>query len=549
MQKILQKCLWYVFYTGIFSIIINLLALVPILYMLNIMDRVLSNGSMATLGVLTLLVVALIAVGEFIENIQASLLNRFGITLHRLLGQPILKCILMLKQHNEQSRQGLEDVELLQNFITTKAVKALFDLPWIPFYVVILYLFHPVLALLAVIAIVVLFILAIWENFATKAPQLQAGKAGREASNFLNATLRNIEIINTLGMQADISRAWWHKSETHLDLKNKVANKIARINALTNFIRHLISTLALGCAIYLVVTENLSVGIMIASNMLLSRAMMPINSLIIAGKSFIDARGAYVRLNHLLAEQPEESKQINLTEPIGRLVVDQVSYAYTPDRNNLHKVSFALEPGETLAIIGASSSGKTTLAKLLVGYTKPTHGSIQLDHTEIFSWSKSGLGERIGYLPQDIQLFSGTVAENIARLASVQDNQANIIRAAKQARVHEMILKLPDGYDTEIGERGSKLSGGQRQRLGIARALFGQPKYLVLDEPNSSMDGQSELELLKMIKELKQQGVTVVLISHKPNLVEVTDKALILHEGQVVKFGASKDVMSQISLV
>ncbi len=549
MPKILKKCLWYVLYTGIFSIILNLLALVPILYMLNIMDRVLSNGSMATLGVLTLLVIALIAIGEFIENVQASLLNRFGITLYRLLGQPILKCILTLKQHNEQSRQGLEDVELLQNFITTKAVKALFDVPWIPFYVVILYLFHPVLALLAVIAIFLLFILAVWENYATKAPQLLAGKAGREASNFLNATLRNIEIINTLGMQADISRTWWHKSEVHLDLKNKVANKIARINALTNFIRHLISTLALGSAIYLVVAENLSVGIMIASNMLLSRAMMPINSLITAGKSFIDARGAYVRLTQLLAEQPDESKQINLIEPIGRLVVDQVSYAYTPDRNNLNKVSFALEPGETLAIIGASSSGKTTLAKLLVGYTKPMHGSIQLDHTEIFSWSKSGLGDQIGYLPQDIQLFSGTVAENIARLASVQDNQADIISAAKQARIHEMILKLPDGYDTEIGERGGKLSGGQRQRLGIARALFRHPKYLVLDEPNSSMDGQSELELLEVIKELKQQGVTVVLISHKPNLVEVTDKALILHEGQVVKFGVSKDVMSQISLV
>jgi ABC-type protease/lipase transport system fused ATPase/permease subunit len=232
---------------------------------------------------------------------------------------------------------------------------------------------------------------------------------------------------------------------------------------------------------------------------------------------------------------------------MGSLSVEQLFFSLTKDRFILRGVSFAIASGECLAVIGSSASGKTTLAKLLVGYYMPTGGFVRLDGADVNLWAKNGLGDMIGYLPQDIQLFSGTVAENIARLESVQDNGDKIIAAAKQARIHEMILKLPAGYDTNIGERGARLSGGQRQRLGMARALYGNPKFLVLDEPNSNLDGQSELELLEILKELKQQQVTVVVISHKPNLVEIADKVLALHEGPVIKFGTRQTVLSQIS--
>jgi len=289
---------------------------------------------------------------------------------------------------------------------------------------------------------------------------------------------------------------------------------------------------------------------MIASNMLMSRTIAPISSVISAGKTFINAKAAYDRLDTLLAEQSANNQSaLSLPAPKGTLLVERVFFFMNKDRNILNGVTFQLDPGECLAVIGSSASGKSTLSKLLVGYYRPSDGFIRLDGADVNFWSKNGLGQHIGYLPQDIQLFPGSVADNICRLQSVKQNEEAIITAAKKVGIHEMILKLPKGYDTEIGDQGSRLSGGQRQRLGIARALYRNPRFIVLDEPNSNLDGEAEMLLIELLATLKQEGVTIVVVTHKPNLVQSADKVIAMHEGNVVKFGPRDDVLAQIKMV
>ncbi|MEE9356439.1 MAG: type I secretion system permease/ATPase [Methylococcaceae bacterium] len=548
MRDILQKCRLFVIYTGIFSFVINILLLTPPLYLLNALDRVLSSRSVETLVMLTLLAIFALTISSLLETVRTKLLNRFSITLHHLLGRPTLAAILDLKQQEGQTKHGIDDVDILQNFITTRGVKAVFDIPWIPVYVAILFYFHITLAMFALAAIVILLLLAIWETKVTKNTQLQVGAYSRASKDFLELAYRNQEIISSLGMQETISKRWWVRNEEYLNRKNLVENKLATIQAITRLVHFNIKILALGTAAYYVISDNMSPGIMIASNIILSKAIEPISSVIAAGKSFVDAKGAYNRLDRLLNSRNEKNIFMNLPAPTGQVSVEKVFFYLNQDRNILNGISFKLKAGDCLCIIGSSASGKTTLAKMLVGFYKPKDGFVRLDGADVSSWSKNGLGPYIGYLPQDIQLFSGSIAENIARLDNVQSNEAKIIAAAKKARIHDMILQLPQGYDTDIGERGSKLSGGQRQRIGIARAVYGNPKFIVLDEPNSNLDGQAELELVEMLEELKQQKVTVVVITHKPNLAEIADKMLALHEGKCVKFASRQEVLAQIKM-
>ena len=549
MRDILLKCRSFVIYIGIFSFVINLLMLTPIIFLINALDRVLSSRSLETLFMLAVIAIFAMLIEAFLENIRTKLLGRFSLTLQGLLGVSALKAILKVKQKDEQTRYGMDDVNTLQEFITTKAVKALFDIPWIPFYLFILYLFHPLLCLFGIIVLLILIVLAYWEHKVTHYNQLQVGAYQRGARNFLDLSFSNNEVINALGMQERITKRWWLINEDFLDRKNQVENKVALIQSMSRFISssRMIFSLSLGA--YLVISENMSAGIMIAANILMGRAVAPIGSVIAAGKSFINAKEAYKRLDQLLINEEIQSEQLTLPSPKGQLSVERIFFFLNHDRNILNGITFQVDAGECLAVLGSSASGKTTLARLLVGYHKPKAGFIRLDGADVSQWAANGLGEKIGYLPQDIQLFSGTVSENIARLNPVKDNEDKIIAAAKQVGIHEMVLKMSNGYDTDIGEKGMKLSGGQRQRIGLARAIYGTPKYLVLDEPNSNLDGEAELELLQLIKALKQTGTTVIVVTHKPNLVEVADKILVLHEGNVVQFGPRADVLEHIKLV
>ncbi len=549
MREILLKCRSFFIYTGIFSFVINLLMLTPIIFLINALDRVLSSRSLETLFMLAIIAVFAMIIEAFLENVRTKLLSRFSLTLQGLLGVSTLTEILKIKQKDIQTRYGMDDVNTLQDFITTKGMKAIFDLPWIPFYVLLLYLFHPLLALFSIIILIILVTLAYWEHKITHHNQLAVGAYARGAKNFIDLSFSNNEVINALGMQKRITNRWWLINEDFLNRKNQVENKIASIQSITQFVRTSMTIFSLSIGAYLVITENLSAGIMIAANILMGRAIAPIGSVIAAGKSFINAKDAYNRLDKLLKNKAFSQDKLTLPPPKGELLVERVFFFLNRDRHILNGVSFKLEAGKCLAIIGSSASGKTTLARLLVGYHKPSDGFIRLDGADVSQWSANGLGELIGYLPQDIQLFNGTISENISRLEPVKDNEENIIAAAKQVGIHEMILKMTNGYDTDIGEKGSKLSGGQRQRIGLARAIFRDPKYLVLDEPNSNLDGEAELELIQLIEALKQKGTTVIVITHKPNLVEVADNILVLHEGNVVHFGTRSEVLEKIKLV
>lgn len=549
MRETLLKCRQYFIYTGIFSFFINVLLLTPIIFMLNAMDRVISSRSLETLAALVVIAVFALLIEAFLESVRAKLLSRFSLTLHRLLGLPALKRILMVKQEEGQTRHGMEDVDQLQEFITTKGVKALFDMPWIPFYLWVLYLFHPLLMSVAIIALTILSILAYWEHKVTNHNQLQVGEFSRLSRDFIATAYRNNEAIAALGMQDSVAQRWWTINEDFLNRKNSVENKVSSIKAMSSFVNLNIRVVGLSVGAYLVIVEGMSAGIMIAGNMLMSRAVAPISSVISAGKSFINAKAAYDRLDKLLAGESENKNALSLPAPKGQLLVERVFFFINKDRNILNGVTFQLDPGECLAVIGSSASGKSTLSKLLVGYYRPSDGFIRLDGADVGFWAKNGLGQHVGYLPQDIQLFHGTVADNICRLQSVKENEEAIIFAAKKAGIHEMILKLSQGYDTQIGEQGGRLSGGQRQRLGIARALYGNPRFVVLDEPNSNLDGEAEILLIELLETLKQEGVTVVVVTHKPNLVQSADKVIAMHEGNVVKFGSRDDVLAQIKMV
>ncbi len=549
MREILLKCRSFFIYTGIFSFAINLLMLTPIIFLINALDRVLSSRSLETLFMLAIIAIFAMIIEAFLENIRTKLLSRFSLTLQGLLGTTTLTEILKIKQKDVQTRYGMDDVNTLQDFITTKGVKAIFDLPWIPFYVLLLYFFHPFLALFAIFILAILITLSYWEHKVTHHNQLAVGAYARGAKNFIDLSFSNNEVINALGMQKRITNRWWLINKDFLSRKNQVENKISSIQSISQFVRTSMTIFSLSIGAYLVINENLSSGIMIAANILMGRAIAPIGSVIAAGKSFIIAKDAYNRLDKLLKNKAHSANKLTLPSPKGELLVERVFFFLNRDRHILNGVSFKLEAGKCLAIIGSSASGKTTLARLLVGFHKPNDGFIRLDGADVSQWSTNGLGEQIGYLPQDIQLFNGTISENISRLEPIKDNEKEIISAAKQVGIHEMILKMTNGYDTDIGEKGSKLSGGQRQRIGLARAIFKEPKYLVLDEPNSNLDGEAELELLQLIKDLKQKGTTVIVITHKPNLVEVADNILVLHEGNVVHFGTSSEVLEKIKLV
>lgn len=548
MRETLIKCRQFFIYSFIFSFFINILSLTPIIFMLNAMDRVISSRSMETLAALVIVAVFALIIEAFLEAVQAKLLNRFSFTLQRLLGLPTLKKILANKQEDSQIRHGMDDVNQLQSFITTKGVKALFDLPWLPFYLFILFLFHPLFMYVAIFFVVILAGLAYWEHLVTTHNQLQVQQFARASNDFIVMAHRNNEVIGALDMSESVSKRWWMINEDYLSRKNTVENKVSSIKSISTFVSNMVRIVGISIGAYLVIVEGLSAGILIAGMMLMSRAIAPLSSIISAGKSFVDAKAAYQRVDKLLDKKDNKTEALTLPAPKGQLLVERLFFFMNKDRNILNGVSFQIDAGECLAIIGSSASGKSTLSKLLVGYYRPSDGFIRLDGADVNFWSKNGLGQHIGYLPQDIQLFSGTVADNICRLQKVKENEEAIIAAAKKAGIHEMVLKLTHGYETEIGDQGAQLSGGQRQRLGLARALYGEPKFLVLDEPNSSLDGEAEILLIELLETLKQEGVTVVVVTHKPNLMQCADRVLVMHEGNVMQFGPRDEVLAKVKM-
>jgi len=440
----------------------------------------------------------------------------------------------------------LRDVATLRAFFSGQGLMAFFDAPWLPLFLLLICLFHPILGAAAFGGAVVMVLLAFLNERLTRAPLERAQTQARQAARFIEVGTRNADVVEALGMAPALSRRWSALNEAALR-EHRRANAIgAGFSGFTKFARQLIQLVMLAIGAHLVLSSHVTAGIMIAGTILLGRALAPVETLVGSWKGLVEARAAWRRLRTLLSEQVQGEAGTQLPAPQGALKIEQLVFRLPKaERPILRGVSFGLEAGEALGVIGPSASGKSTLARLIVGVWKPQAGTVRLDGADVAAWPRERLGPYVGYLPQDVELFAGTVAENIARLDEPDPDE--VIRAAQRAHVHELVLRLPKGYDTEIGESGQALSPGQRQRIGLARALYGDPRLVVLDEPNANLDHDGDEALQRALHDLKQYGVTTIVIAHRPSLLREVDKMLVLREGAVEVVGPRAEVLARVT--
>ncbi|MEY2700642.1 MAG: Alkaline protease secretion ATP-binding protein AprD [Pseudomonadota bacterium] len=534
-------------FAGIFSFVINVLMLAPSLYMMQVYDRVLTSRNAETLLVLTLIILFLYVLMSALEWIRSQLLVRVGARIDARLNTRVFQAAFErnLRMAGANPAQAMHDLTNIRQFLTGQGIFAFFDAPWFPIYMAVVFLLHPVMGALALGAAVTLFLLALATEKATKAPLAEANKYASMASNFTNANLRNAEVIQAMGMLPGIQQRWMEHQRSMLHLQTIASNRAGIITAATKFVRIAVQSLLLGLGAYLAMDNSITSGGMIAGSILMGRALAPVEMAIGTWKQLLSARESYARLNELLTKFPEREKGMSLPRPSGRLAVAGL-VAVPPGAQApvLKGVSFEVAPGEIVGVIGPSASGKSTLARMLMGIWAPYAGTVRLDGSDVYNWDKTELGPHVGYLPQDVELFDGTIAENIARFGDVQAEL--VIDAAQRAGVHEMILHLPKGYDTPIGAAGGVLSGGQRQRIGLARAMYGRPAFIVLDEPNSNLDDVGEQALVQALRSIKSEGGTVMVITHRTSVLAAVDKLLLLQAGQLVAFGPRDEVIQAL---
>ncbi|MBD2794034.1 type I secretion system permease/ATPase [Xenorhabdus sp. 42] len=551
-----SKVFWII---GLFTAFINLLMLVPTIYMLQVYDRVLPSNNEMTLLMLTLVTLGMFAIMGGLEYIRSMVVIRIGSQFDMCLNQRVYTASYEsnLKNGSTDAGQMLNDLATIRQFLSGNALFAFFDAPWFPVYLCVIFLFNSYLGLLALVGAIILISLAVLNQWLSQSPLAEASQLSLRSANLASTNLRNAEVIEALGMLPALRHRWFGLHERFLNFQRIASERAASITALTKTVRMALQSLILGLGGWLAIKGDITPGMMIAGSILMGRALSPIEQLIQAWKSWSAARLSWQRLDTLLQAQPERKSGISLPSPNGSLLLENVSamppgimhLAQNQESKNtpyvLQDLNFALNSGEVLGIIGPSASGKSTLARLLVGIWPTQEGVVRLDRADIYQWNKDELGASIGYLPQDIELFAGTIAENIARFQNVDSEK--IIEAAKKAGVHELVLNLEQGYDTVIGASGIGLSGGQKQRIGLARALYGNPSLVVLDEPNSNLDDLGEKALNRAINQLRDQGKTVVVITHRPSLLSQTSKILLLVQGKMKMFGASQQVMAALS--
>lgn len=532
---------------GLFSMVANVLMLTPTLYMLQVYDRVLLSRSELTLLAMSLITLFLFAVMAFSEWMRSRVLVRAGVRLDEALGTRVFNASFdaYLSQSRAGPSRAFGDLIQIRQFLTGNGIFAFFDVPWAPIYIAVLFLMHPFLGWLALFFALVQLALAWFGHRRAVAPAEAAGLAASEASGYLQTKLRSAEVLESMGMVHNLHPHWQARHEQALALQSVSQSLAHRINAWSKFIRYAQQSLALGAGALLVIDGQLSPGGMIASNVLMSRALAPIDMVVNTWRAFIAARSAFGRLEALLGEYPPRDPALRRVAPSGALTLENVA-ATAPGRAApiLQGVSVVLHPGTVTVVLGPSGSGKSTLARTMVGIWPEVSGQVLLDGLPIEGWDRHELGPYLGYLPQDVELFEGSIAENIARFGEVDSDK--VIAAARSAGLHEMILRFPKGYDTQIGEAGGLLSGGQRQRIGLARAIYGNPVLVVLDEPNSNLDDVGEQALVRALQALKISGCTVVLVTHRPGILAVADRLLILRDGRVQADGPRDAVLAAL---
>ena len=539
----------YFIYAGLFSAAVNLLMLVPVIYMLQVYDRVVSSGSYSTLAMLTLLMVALTAALGGFEWVRSMILiaasNRIEKNLRRRVSDATFKRAL-LTGGSVSNSQPLSDLSSLRQFLTGNGLFAFFDAPWFPIYVFVMFMFHPMFGYAAIFAGIVMIALAYTTEKVTSKKLQDANSKSNWINNQVNGTLKNSEVIAAMGMADDLR----HRQETRFDevltLQTEASRSAGLLQSLSKTFRMVMQSLLLGLGALLALRQEISPGMMIAGSLLLGRALAPIDMLVGTWKGFTLARGQYDRLGQLLVQIPKDADTMSLPAPTGKLSAEQVMVVPPGSKNIVVRgVNMELNAGEALGIVGPSASGKSCLARALLGIWPTYSGKVRLDGADIFAWNRTELGPYVGYLPQDIELFDGSISENICRFGDVDPDK--VVEAAKTAGVHDLILHLPQGYDTIIGGSGGILSGGQRQRIGLARAIYGSPRYLVLDEPNSNLDDQGERELVEAIRRIKAEGATVIIITHRTMVLQCVDKILVMRDGAASHFGPRDQVLAALA--
>ncbi len=535
---------------ALFSAASNLLLLLPALYMLQVYDRVLQSRSESTLLALTVIIGAGLLVMALLEMVRSRILVRVGASMDRALSTRVFNRLFApeVRLAGATRSRPLADLNQVRQFLTGSAFFAIFDSIWIPIYVLILFLIHPLLGWLAVATTLLLFVLAVATEFATRKRLAQASDAQGKGINFVESSLRNADVLDAMGMLDQVRARWRRFHQRMLGEQALASDRAGMLAGASKFVMIFTQSLLLGGGAWLAIQGTISPGLMIAGAIIGGKALQPVQLLVGQWQSFVQTRLAWKRLSNLLAGEWRDTTRMPLPAPKGQVTALNV-IAAPPNTQTpvLRGVSLDLSPGEIVAVIGPSGSGKSTFARTLTGVWPIAGGEIRLDGAPLSQWPRSQLGEAIGYLPQDVELFEGTVAENIARLATPDPER--VVEAAKLMEAHEMILRLPQGYNTQVGEGGRLLSGGQRQRIGLARAVYGNPAFCVFDEPNSNLDDQGEQLLGLALRRLKEAGKSVLVISHRPSTLNYVDKVLVLQAGQVAFFGTRQEALARFTRV
>jgi PrtD family type I secretion system ABC transporter len=531
----------------LFSLLANLLLLASTVYMLQIYDRVLSSGSIDTLLWLTLAVIGAIAVYGMLEHARRMMLGHISQWLDDQLSVPVIQRAMEARLAGSGLEVGLKDVADLRGFIAGDGMLTFLDAPWTPVFLVFMWLLHPALGVVGLAGAALLFCGALANDFFTRRKNQEAAAGLRRSQYVVGQFIDGAETLRSLGMSQPALQRWEENQRSLMQLQSRLLQRTNIIGSVSRSVRLALQVAVLGLGAYLVLRRELTPGSMIAASILLSRALAPIERSIGAWRSLISAHTAHRNLMKLFADtRSMQNTGVTLPRPLGRLKLENLHY-YAPGASQavLNAISFGVEPGQTCGVIGSAGSGKTTLCRLIVGTLRPSLGHARLDGAEVWNWPSDELGQHIGYLPQQVDLFPGTIAENIARLRDV-DSEA-VIAAAQLAGIHEMILRLPNGYRTEVGPHGVRISRGQRQRIALARALFGDPPLVVLDEPNTGLDGEGEVALFNVLQQLKERGRTVVVVSHRTNLLRTADHIVFLREGSLLMFGARDEVLGALA--
>ena len=547
LKRAMKACrrVWIV--VALFSACVNVLMLSVPLYMMQLYDRVLATGNVDTLLALTAIVAGALLVLGLLDALRGRIMARVGAWLDRELASPVLAGTVgdALQCDGGVSAQGLRDLATVRGFLGSTAVMPLFDAPWTPVFLAIIFLIHPVLGWIGIGGAVALFTCAVLNDLTTRVKLAQANGSMARALHAADAAVRNSDAVVAMGMLPDLVRRWRDMGAEGRRLQVSASDSATSLSAIAKTVRFGLQVAVLGVGAYLVIRHEMTAGGMIAAAIVLARGLAPVEQLINIWRFFIGARTAWGRLRDLVALRPDDGERTVLPRPAGRIDLDNVGFRPPGVQEPvIRHVSFHLDSGAALGIVGPSGAGKTTLVRLIVGTVKPTAGHVRLDGAEVTAWPDEDRGRHVGYLPQNVELFAGTVRENIARLALAADD--DVIEAAKLAGAHEVILGLPRGYDTPIGEGGVPISGGQRQRIALARAVFGRPALLVLDEPNAHLDAEGEQALAETVSRIRRQGVTVVLIAQRTGILAQMDKLLVLQGGVMTAFGAYHEILGTL---